>query len=597
MKLNSAQWGFAFTLVSLMPIPVVEAANPPAATIETAQLQAVLRKETLSESARVDRQTELEGQVATDKSAAARWQSGLVKIGETWRPVNEFDPADSEILKEYHHQRAQASDTAESQMKLATWCRQHQLPEQERAHLWQVLNLTNKADGLILKRMGYHQIGGKSYSPFETKRVQARWRNHDDALREWRPKMERILRNWAGNPKQHQQAASDIAAIQERSAIPALYAACFSADELLTLALCERLDAIDSFESSQALAAIAVQSDSSTVCEAAAKYLKNRRLDDYAPALLSQMRTLSTTVDRSKIDLPKLVIREEAERYVAVDVQMMPVSSQSAGLEIIYSRRWKKVFNTSSQNGATLASVGRLLNDQSRNLADVNFAIQQSVEAEDDQTEAYNTKASSLLSEVTCQEPCADPRFWWAWWSIYTGMEPPKKCCHVINKQVPIAQKLIKIRYCSCLVAGTPICTDRGFVAIDKLQVGDRVLSKDLDTGELAYKLVLETTVRNPVPVKSFSVNGETITGSDGHHFWISGEGWKKTRELKPELPMHTATGMSRIESVVQLDEPASVYNLIVEDFHTYFVGKNMVLSHDVTMPAPTDVKVPGLEL
>ena len=58
-----------------------------------------------------------------------------------------------------------------------------------------------------------------------------------------------------------------------------------------------------------------------------------------------------------------------------------------------------------------------------------------------------------------------------------------------------------------------------------------------------------------------------------------------------------TATGMSRIESAALESQPAPVYNLVVADFHTYFVGPGMILSHDVTQPAPTNVKVPGLEV
>lgn len=41
--------------------------------------------------------------------------------------------------------------------------------------------------------------------------------------------------------------------------------------------------------------------------------------------------------------------------------------------------------------------------------------------------------------------------------------------------------------------------------------------------------------------------------------------------------------------------EPAPTYNLVVADFHTYFVGKSGILSHDVLPPKPTNKLVPGL--
>ena len=46
---------------------------------------------------------------------------------------------------------------------------------------------------------------------------------------------------------------------------------------------------------------------------------------------------------------------------------------------------------------------------------------------------------------------------------------------------------------------------------------------------------------------------------------------------------------------VVSKAEFAPTYNLIVADFHTYFVGSSLVLCHDNTHSQPTNVMVPGL--
>ena len=39
-------------------------------------------------------------------------------------------------------------------------------------------------------------------------------------------------------------------------------------------------------------------------------------------------------------------------------------------------------------------------------------------------------------------------------------------------------------------VAGTLVRTDRGLIPIDKIRIGDRVLSQPEESGELAYKRV-----------------------------------------------------------------------------------------------------------
>ena len=97
-----------------------------------------------------------------------------------------------------------------------------------------------------------------------------------------------------------------------------------------------------------------------------------------------------------------------------------------------------------------------------------------------------------------------------------------------------------------------------------------------------------------PSPTIKFTSRDETIQAIDGHFFWVSGRGWGKARELAAEQPLRTAIGVSRVTSM-ERTEPAPTCNLVVADFHTYFVGKSAILSHDVLPPKPTNKVVPGL--
>ena len=53
-------------------------------------------------------------------------------------------------------------------------------------------------------------------------------------------------------------------------------------------------------------------------------------------------------------------------------------------------------------------------------------------------------------------------------------------------------------------------------------------------------------------------------------------------------------TGTTPIDSVGPAGEGLA-YNLVVADFHTYFVGGARILSHDNTIRRPTSAIVPGL--
>ena len=120
---------------------------------------------------------------------------------------------------------------------------------------------------------------------------------------------------------------------------------------------------------------------------------------------------------------------------------------------------------------------------------------------------------------------------------------------------------------------GTMVWTTTGQVAIEKMHVGDLVLSQDPNTGELAYKPVLKTTIRPPSELVRLKIGQEEISTSGGHLLWVSGEGWKRSRHLEDGNPLHLIQGTKMI-TAKDKGGFAWTYNLVVADFHTYFIGK-----------------------
>ena len=84
------------------------------------------------------------------------------------------------------------------------------------------------------------------------------------------------------------------------------------------------------------------------------------------------------------------------------------------------------------------------------------------------------------------------------------------------------------------------------------------------------------------------------ITTSGGHLYWTSGNGWQKARKLASGAELHSVRGTVRVSAVSEA-EFAPTYNLIVDGFHTYFVGSSLILCHDNTISEPTNSLVPGL--
>lgn len=135
-----------------------------------------------------------------------------------------------------------------------------------------------------------------------------------------------------------------------------------------------------------------------------------------------------------------------------------------------------------------------------------------------------------------------------------------------------------------CFVAGTLVTTEDGFKPIEEIEVGDKVLSENELTGEVAVKTVTETYVNETEELVHIGVNGETISATPSHPFYVDKLGWTLARSLRAGDVLVLSNGELVTVEFVQheiLESPIKVYNFEVEEFHTYFVGECGVLVHN----------------
>ena len=135
-----------------------------------------------------------------------------------------------------------------------------------------------------------------------------------------------------------------------------------------------------------------------------------------------------------------------------------------------------------------------------------------------------------------------------------------------------------------CFVAGTPIKTDKGNVPIEQIKARDYVYAENPETGEKGIKRVLQTFENEISELVHVSTNGEEIVTTPGHPFYVSDKGWVGADDLKAEDLLVLYGGRKvAVEKVVleYLNTPVKVYNVEVEDFHTYYVGNSSILVHN----------------
>ena len=135
-----------------------------------------------------------------------------------------------------------------------------------------------------------------------------------------------------------------------------------------------------------------------------------------------------------------------------------------------------------------------------------------------------------------------------------------------------------------CFVAGTLVTTEDGQEPIEEIEVGDKVLSEDETTGEVAVKTVTETYINETDELIHIGVNGETISATPTHPFYVDKLGWTLARSLRAGDVLVLSNGELVTVEWVQheiLESPIKVYNFEVEEFHTYFVGENGIFVHN----------------
>jgi hypothetical protein len=529
--------------------------------------------------------------------APARWHQGMVKYRGQWMMVDDvaqFAPRDHKLTS-YNDARSRQPDNLEGNLRMANWCRQQQLTDQERAHLLRVLDLSPD-NAEVRARLGFRQLEGEWIDEETARGAQERQRAIQLALRKWTPRMEQLRDQLADRSlKERQVAAKAIRTIDDPTAIPALEAVLVRHNREAAGLVVESLQGMRDQEAVNLLATMAVTSEWAEVRSAAARELGERPQEGYVPQMLDAMYTpVVTRTEVVPVQTGGLMYRHQFEREGKDERQVLLLDTEYRRIALPGGNRRETQARAWFDSVAT--AVSRELSVTEQNAA----------------TELLNTRISDALVTATGQQLPPVPQKWWDWWNqqnsvAMQGSKQTRTTQRVAQFAVPDQGDLsdsggssqggrsVLPQRVECFAAGAPVCTAAGMVAIEKLRVGDMVLAQNIETGELAFKPITRTTVRPEEPLVEFRVDRDSFRTTEGHLMWVSGQGWVKAKQLRSGMQAHTLTGGTAIDRSDSEVGKAETYNLSVADFHTYFVGECRVLSHDVTDQLPTLKVVPGL--
>ncbi|MEO8495829.1 MAG: polymorphic toxin-type HINT domain-containing protein [Planctomycetota bacterium] len=544
-----------------------------------------------------DRDRLLTAAVTADPNyAPARWHQGFVRVGGEWSHVYDAPRliGTSSKLEAYRKLREESGDTLEGHLRLADWCRNQRMPDQERAHLTRVLDF-NADHADARDRLGFQLSNGQWIETVAAAREAELLARRQEALEDWRATMIGLRKALSeSNPDKQKSAAARIRAITSAAAIPAFEEILSPHSQAAAQLVLEAVAQMPEDEAVESLVRHAVLSPWLEVRDGAALLLKSRPQESFVPMLLAEMYT---PVESRTSIVPangRLVYQHAFAREAQDQRQVLVLNS-------VYRRR-------AVPGGDASDSFSRALADSFATAT----RLQQTAEQQNAWTRAVNERIARVLNLATQQNLAATPQAWWQWWNqqndvVLQGAKPTRE--QQLARQVTV-QDRAPPQFASagsqgvtsprqqrgeCFAAGTPVWTASGMMPIESIRVGDVVLSQNIDSGELAYRPVLRTTIRPVERLVKIRVGNESFETSGGHLFWVSGQGWSKARELESGHSLHAIEGAVPVLAVESGTE-AQTYNLVVADFNTYVVGTGKILSHDVTDRRPTRTVVPGFQ-
>jgi hypothetical protein len=133
------------------------------------------------------------------------------------------------------------------------------------------------------------------------------------------------------------------------------------------------------------------------------------------------------------------------------------------------------------------------------------------------------------------------------------------------------------------LSADTPVATEEGEKPISEIEEGDEVLAYNEETGEVGEYTVTDTINHIDEVIIEMVIDGEIIYTTPEHHFYTDEGEWENAEDIYAGERIRSEDGTYGTVSSTRVIEDANqrMYNLTVEEAHTFFVGEGQWSVHN----------------
>ncbi|QDS97578.1 polymorphic toxin-type HINT domain-containing protein [Adhaeretor mobilis] len=536
---------------------------------------------------------------AVPNSELARWHSGQVFFDGQWRHVEQVQQLVSTDSRwQDYQQHVNALDgSIEAHVDLAHWCNRNRLVHEEKLQWLYVLQANPNHSG-ALKGLRLIRYRDQLYSLDHVDQLKQQEKAAEESYQKFKPLLLALRRSAkSGSKSQREAAFAQLAAVSDPTAIPALMevaklkfgradsppsrdvgnkANSFQLE--LQQAAITSLRNISSHEATLKLVEIAVLSPFRQIRCLAAESLIPHKKTSYMPLLMTSLTAPLEADIGIQVSPNGMLLLSEHIAEVGPEAEWVTIRDSNYFSRTYFARQQKVAVNHNVNRSNALARAQQT----QRKVAATNYSRHQ-----------WNTRIDEVLQTTTGQSVSNVPQDWWDYWKDYNELAYPEETPTYVSSQYESYDQCNLSL--SCFAAGTPVWTLKGPTPIEWIQVGDLVLSQDPATGCLDYRPVMHTTVRPPSPSINLKLEDETIVSTRGHRFWVIGEGWRMAKHLNAGDRLHGADLRSSLEMAVEGSE-VEAFNLVVGEYHTYFVGNSRLLVHDNGCPSAVRAIAPGIK-
>ncbi len=534
-------------------------------------------------------------ELSSTKVASVQSMKGKINLGTDWKTpeqIAKICQANKTHLQ-YVAARDKAPDTFAGQVQLASLCQRSGMTAQRNVHLKRAL-WHNPNSTEVRQMLGHRRIEGRWVTPEQMQVEAQQFYITKRRFEAWAEQVNELHEKFsAKSTKQRTEALETLRKIDDASSVHAIELILANHSVDVSKEVVRKFAQFKETESSLALMRIALNSPWAETKKMATKALSKRDKYDYVPTLISQL--VSPIISQVNV-IPGArgqVLYRHVYLQKTIDTDIV------RQYDTVYQRISSGRTNGGDSLRQTMRDIRRNvpLNERAKDSQNFSAAVN-------------NKRITDVLNDAVGIQLGNNVEHWWKWWNdfneVYTSARPIdydrfQRNVEVYDRDLQMTRtglntggRITGGGSCECLVAGTLIWTERGALPVEQIKVGDQVLSQNVETGHLEYKMVLRPTVRPETATIKIQLKDETIQASGGHPFWVAGKGWVKARDLKPGMALSCVQGSELISSV-KVAGKHKLYNLVVEENANYFVGKTRVLSHDNTIQSPTRRLVPGM--